>query len=174
MRLAKTTIRAAAAAMFGVAVVSASATATHQAMAETTATHRAQETTASYRASGTTGTYRASEIAATHRAPETPAVVCGPGYKVLRQAGFDGGTAYLLYNAAKRNACAVTFKTRNVGTRSMVWSAVDVKDAGVVKNEEITPLHTVPVYHAVPAGAYVKFSGGTKAADSGGGYERIG
>ncbi|GAA2207388.1 hypothetical protein GCM10009850_028460 [Nonomuraea monospora] len=110
---------------------------------------------------------------ASRQAAETPAVVCGPGYQVEREASFTGGVAYLLYNAAKRNACAVTFKTKEVGARTLVWSAVDVKGAGVVKNEEITPLHTVPVYHAVPAGAYVKFSGGTKTADSGGGYEQV-
>lgn len=111
---------------------------------------------------------------ASARAGETPAKVCGPGYQVERQASFSGGVAYLLYNAGKQNACAVTFKTKDVGTRTLVWSAVDVKGAGVVKNEEITPLHTVPVYHAAPAGAWVKFSGGTKTADSGGAYMKIG
>ncbi|MEV1005255.1 hypothetical protein [Nonomuraea sp. NPDC050202] len=116
----------------------------------------------------TTSTASASGVAA-----ETPGMVCGPGYTVERQASFTGGVAYLLYNAGKQNACAVTFKTKAVGTRTLVWSAVDVKGAGVVKNEEITPLHTVPVYHHAPAGSWVKFSGGTKAADSGGGYEQI-
>jgi len=110
---------------------------------------------------------------ASPQARETPATVCGPGYQVERQAAFTGGVAYLLYNSSKQNACAVTFKTKNVGTRTLVWSAVDVKGAGVVKNEEITPLHTVPVYHAAPTNSWVKFSGGTKSADSGGGYERI-
>ncbi|MBB5081772.1 hypothetical protein [Nonomuraea endophytica] len=142
MRLEKTTIKAAVAVTFGVAVVSFSATAS-------------------------------ATVSAAHRAPETPAVVCGPGYKVQRQAAFSGGVAYLLYNAGKQNACAVTFKTTKVGTRTLVWSAVDVKGAGVMKNEEITPLHTVPVYHAAPTGSWVKFSGGTKTADSGGGYEQI-
>ncbi|RSN14371.1 hypothetical protein DMB42_07600 [Nonomuraea sp. WAC 01424] len=123
---------------------------------------------------GTTAVFTATTASASRQAAETPAVVCGPGYTVQRQAAFAGGVAYLLYNPGKQNACAVTFKTKGVGTRSMVWSAVDVKGAGVVKNEEITPLHTVPVYHAAPTGSWVKFSGGVKSADSGGAYERIG
>jgi hypothetical protein len=122
---------------------------------------------------GTAALFTATTASATRETVETPAMVCGPGYQVERQASFTGGVAYLLYNASKQNACAVTFKTKDVGTRSLVWSAVDVKGAGVVKNEEITPLHTVPVYHAAPANSWVKFSGGTKTADSGGGYERI-
>jgi hypothetical protein len=122
---------------------------------------------------GTAALGTAAAATASGEAVETPAMVCGPGYQVERQASFSGGVAYLLYNAGKQNACAVTFKTKNVGTRTLVWSAVDVKGAGVVKNEEITPLHTVPVYHAAPAGSWVKFSGGTKATDSGGGYEQI-
>lgn len=122
---------------------------------------------------GTTAVFTATTASASGRTTETPATVCGPGYSVERQATFTGGVAYLLYNAGKQNACAVTFKTKDVGTRTFVWSAVDVKGAGVVKNEEITPLHTVPVYHAAPTGSWVKFSGGTKTTDSGGGYERI-
>ncbi|MEV0420686.1 hypothetical protein [Streptosporangium canum] len=122
---------------------------------------------------GAAAVLSATTASASGQAAETPATVCGPGYKVERQASFTGGVAYLLYNAGKQNACAVTFKTKDVGTRTLVWSAVDVKGAGVVKNEEITPLHTVPVYHAAPAGSWVKFSGGTKTADSGGGYEPI-
>jgi hypothetical protein len=122
---------------------------------------------------GAAALFTATTASASLQAAETPATVCGPGYQVQRQAAFSGGVAYLLYNSGKQNACAVTFKTKNVGKRTLVWSAVDVKSAGVVKNEEITPLHTVPVYHAAPTGSWVKFSGGTKSADSGGGYERI-
>lgn len=122
---------------------------------------------------GTAVIFTATTALASRQTTETPATVCGPGYQVERRASFTGGVAYLLYNSSKQNACAVTFKTKDVGTRTLVWSAVDVKGAGVVKNEEITPLHTVPVYHAAPTNSWVKFSGGTKTADSGGGYEQI-
>ncbi|MCF6467763.1 hypothetical protein FAF44_04970 [Nonomuraea sp. MG754425] len=122
---------------------------------------------------GTAAICTTATASASLQTAETPATVCGPGYQVERQAAFTGGVAYLLYNAGKQNACAVTFKTKQVGTRTKIWSAVDVKGAGVVKNEEITPLHTVPVYHHAPAGSWVKFSGGTTTADSGGGYEQI-
>ncbi|MDP9869307.1 MULTISPECIES: hypothetical protein [Streptosporangium] len=122
---------------------------------------------------GTSVVLTATTATASRQTVETPATVCGPGYTVERQASFTGGVAYLLHNSGKQNACAVTFKTKDVGARTFVWSAVDVKGAGVMKNEEITPLHTVPVYHAAPTNSWVKFSGGTRTADSGGGYEQI-
>ncbi|WP_327092930.1 hypothetical protein OIE66_20485 [Nonomuraea sp. NBC_01738] len=116
------------------------------------------------------GTALASSSAA---GGDTPQKVCGPDFQVKRSAKFAGATAYLLYNAGTGSACAVTIKTADTGKRTKIWSALDVKDAGVVKNEELTVDHTVPVYHYVPAGALVKFSGGTAAASSGGGYEKI-
>ncbi|MFF3669207.1 hypothetical protein [Microtetraspora malaysiensis] len=48
------------------------------------------------------------------------------------------------------SACAVTIKTANLGERTKIWVALDVQNAGVVKNEELTTDHTVPIYHYAP------------------------
>ncbi|NUR87521.1 MAG: hypothetical protein HOY71_25860 [Nonomuraea sp.] len=103
-----------------------------------------------------------------------PAKVCGPGFAVQRKVAFKGATAYLLFNAETKSACAVTIKTAQLRKRTKIWSALDVKGAGVVKNEELTVDHTVPIYHYAPVGTQVKFSGGIDGgATSGSGYAPI-
>ncbi|MCC5579569.1 hypothetical protein IMZ11_28465 [Microtetraspora sp. AC03309] len=99
-------------------------------------------------------------LAGTSAGGDTPTKVCGPDFVVQRSVTFKGAATYLLYNADTKSACAVTIKTTNLRKRTKIWVALDVKNAGVVKNEELTVDHTVPVYHYAPVGTRVKFSGG--------------
>ncbi|WP_157529839.1 hypothetical protein [Microtetraspora niveoalba] len=99
-------------------------------------------------------------LAGTSAGRDTPAKVCGPGFAVQRSVAFKGAVTYLLHNAGTRSACAVTIKTTDLRKRTKIWVALDVKNAGVVKNEELTVDHTVPIYHYAPVGTQVKISGG--------------
>ncbi|GAA3005004.1 hypothetical protein GCM10017559_28350 [Streptosporangium longisporum] len=98
--------------------------------------------------------------------PHTPEQVCGAGYTVQRSAPFNGGTAYVLFNAATGNGCAVTIKSANVGTASPVWATLDVQGAQSRTDRRSHEYYAGPV--VLPAkGKCVRFNGGVPSGSAG-------
>ncbi|WP_254716751.1 serine/threonine protein kinase [Actinomadura sp. WMMB 499] len=88
----------------------------------------------------------------------TPQQACGGGYSVLRSMSVSGGTAYLLYSGSTQKNCAVTMKTRNVGTNSSVSTFVQAQGGGKVSDGGSFAWYAGPVYVHAP-GVCVRFGG---------------
>ncbi|RKS72215.1 serine/threonine protein kinase [Actinomadura pelletieri DSM 43383] len=92
----------------------------------------------------------------------SPQQVCnsgghGSGYYVQRSLGVPGGTAYLLYNKSTYN-CAVTMKTRKVGTKSPVSVWIQKKGGSRIADSGSFAWYAGPVYVKAP-GTCVRFGG---------------
>ncbi|MGI5204348.1 protein kinase domain-containing protein [Spirillospora sp. CA-108201] len=101
----------------------------------------------------------------------TPQSACnsggkGSGYYVLRSMGVSGGTAYLLYSNSTKYNCAVTIKSKHVGTKSQVSAWVQKKGAGTVSDSGSFAWYAGPVYVSAP-GACVRFGGNGSTAPYG-------
>ncbi|MBE1533862.1 serine/threonine protein kinase [Actinomadura algeriensis] len=88
----------------------------------------------------------------------TPQQACGGGYSVLRSMSVSGGTAYLLYSNSTKKNCAVTMKTRNVGTNSSVSTFVQAQGGSRVSDGGSFAWYAGPVYVHAP-GMCVRFGG---------------
>jgi serine/threonine protein kinase len=80
----------------------------------------------------------------------TPQAACnsgshGGGYYVQRSLSVAGGTAYLLYNSSGYN-CAVTMKTKNVGTSSSVSVFIQKQGGSQVSDSGSYAWYAGPVY----------------------------
>ncbi|GGV26726.1 hypothetical protein GCM10010182_56900 [Actinomadura cremea] len=88
----------------------------------------------------------------------TPQQACGGGYSVLRSMSVSGGTAYLLYSGSTKKNCAVTIKTRSVGTKSSVSTFVQAQGGSKVSDGGSFEWYAGPVYVHAP-GVCVRFGG---------------
>ncbi|MFD0905961.1 hypothetical protein ACFQ11_36695, partial [Actinomadura sediminis] len=96
----------------------------------------------------------------------TPQQACGGGYSVLRSMSVPGGRAYLLYSNATQKNCAVTMKTRNVGTKSSVSTFVQAQGKGQVSDGGSFAWYAGPVYVHAP-GVCVRYGGNGSASSYG-------
>ncbi|GAA4366407.1 hypothetical protein GCM10023088_13060 [Actinomadura verrucosospora] len=101
----------------------------------------------------------------------TPQSACnnggkGTGYYVLRSMGVSGGVAYLLYSNSTKYNCAVTIKTKHVGTKSPVSAWVQKKGGGAVSDSGSFAWYAGPVYVSAP-GVCVRFGGNGSTAPYG-------
>ncbi|SNR48339.1 Serine/threonine protein kinase [Actinomadura mexicana] len=93
----------------------------------------------------------------------TPQSACnsggkGSGYYVLRSMGVSGGVAYLLYSNSTKYNCAVTIKSKHVGTKSPVSAWIQKKGGGAISDGGSFAWYAGPVYVNAP-GACVRFGG---------------
>ncbi|MEU4824346.1 serine/threonine protein kinase [Actinomadura citrea] len=93
----------------------------------------------------------------------TPQSACnsggkGSGYYVLRSIGVSGGVAYLLYSNSTKYNCAVTIKSKHVGTKSPVSTWIQKKGGGAISDSGSFAWYAGPVYVNAP-GACVRFGG---------------
>ncbi|MGP4021846.1 serine/threonine protein kinase [Actinomadura sp. 3N407] len=100
----------------------------------------------------------------------SPQAVCnsgghGSGYYVQRSLSVSGGTAYLLYNSSTYN-CAVTIKTKNVGTKSSVSVWIQKQGGSTIADSGQFAWYAGPVYVKAP-GACVRFGGNGRSAPYG-------
>ncbi|MFI0373350.1 serine/threonine protein kinase [Actinomadura sp. 1N219] len=100
----------------------------------------------------------------------TPQQVCnsgghGGGYYIQRSLSVSGGTAYLLYNSSTYN-CAVTIKTRNVGTKSSVSVWIQKQGGSTIADSGSFAWYAGPVYVKAPE-TCVRFGGNGRTAPYG-------
>jgi hypothetical protein len=101
----------------------------------------------------------------------TPQSACnsggkGSGYYVLRSMGVSGGVAYLLYSNSTKYNCAVTIKSKHVGTKSPVSTWIQKKGGGAISDSGSFAWYAGPVYVNAP-GACVRFGGNGSTAPYG-------
>ncbi|MEV4005677.1 serine/threonine-protein kinase [Actinomadura sp. NPDC049753] len=101
----------------------------------------------------------------------TPQSACnsggkGTGYYVLRSMGVSGGVAYLLYSNSTKYNCAVTIKTKHVGTKSPVSTWIQKKGGGAISDSGSFAWYAGPVYVSAP-GVCVRFGGNGSTAPYG-------
>lgn len=101
----------------------------------------------------------------------TPQSACnsggkGSGYYTLRSMAVSGGVAYLLYSNSTKYNCAVTMKTKHVGTKSSVSTWIQKKGGGAISDSGSFAWYAGPVYVNAP-GACVRFGGNGSTAPYG-------
>ncbi|MEV0667497.1 serine/threonine protein kinase [Actinomadura luteofluorescens] len=101
----------------------------------------------------------------------TPQSACnsggkGTGYYVLRSMNVSGGAAYLLYSNSTKYNCAVTIKSKHVGTKSPVSAWIQKKGGGAISDSGSFAWYAGPVYVSAP-GTCVRFGGNGSTAPYG-------
>lgn len=102
--------------------------------------------------------------------PYIPQGVCdaagnGTGYTIQSSSRFNGGAAYLLYNATNGNNCVVTMKTQYLGVATQVSATLEVQGLAPVSISGSFKYYAGPVI-LQGKGKCLKFGGSTAAGST--------